>query len=81
MAVIFALLVWLIGHLGGIVLKDVRSPSPATLTFSLIGALIGAALIVFVPSITGLILTYTKVSIAAIYFPLIGAIIGYFMQK
>ncbi len=81
MGVIFALLVWLVGHLGGVVLKDVKAPSPATLSYALIGALIGAALITFVPSIPGLIKTYATINIAKIYFPLAGAIIGYFVQK
>ncbi|MGH1353315.1 MAG: hypothetical protein ACRBBN_21285 [Methyloligellaceae bacterium] len=79
--VIFALLVWLVGHVGGVVLKDVKPPSPATLSYALIGALIGAALITFLPGITGFIKTYASVRIAPVYFPLAGAIIGYFVQK
>lgn len=45
--VIAAVVVWVIGLIGAQVLKDVSQPSPATLTWSVAGGLIGAAIIVF----------------------------------
>ncbi len=45
--VIAAVIVWVIGLVGSQVLKDVSQPSPATLTWSVAGGLIGAAIIVF----------------------------------
>ena len=44
---IASVIIWLAGIVGAQFLKDVSQPSPATLTASLIGGLIGAAVIVF----------------------------------
>ncbi len=75
--VIAAVLIWIIGLIGAQVLKDVGQPSPATLTWSLIGGLIGAALIVFkVPQMFQLPLPAPPLSI------LLGfAILGYHLKR
>lgn len=84
MAVVIALIIWLAGQVGGVVLKEVKPPSPATLTAALVGALIGAAIILFLPIIPQFITKYTTIplnKVADFYYPLAGALIGYFYQK
>ncbi|MEO1718844.1 MAG: hypothetical protein AAFR23_01290 [Pseudomonadota bacterium] len=77
-AVIFALLVWLIGVLGHLVLKDVAQPTPSTLAFALLIALIfaGGTLIPDVTQAIGRI-----VAIQPILYPLIGAVLGYAVKR
>lgn len=74
---LFAVLIWLVGQIGGEVLKGISRPSGATLTAALIGGLVGAAVIFFFPQVAG----YFPLKIQTLYFPLLGAIIGYFVQK
>ncbi len=84
MAVVIALIIWLAGQVGGVVLKEVKPPSPATLTAALVGSLIGAAIILFLPIIPETIAKYTTIPLNRVdrfYFPLAGALIGYFYQK
>ncbi|MEM7620355.1 MAG: hypothetical protein AAF228_07815 [Pseudomonadota bacterium] len=75
--VLFAVLIWLVGQIGGEVLKGMSRPSGATLTASLICALIGAAIIFFFPQIAG----HIPVVVQSVYFPLFGALIGYYVKK
>jgi len=76
-AAIVAVIVWIMGLIGAQVLKDVAQPSPATLTWTLVGALIGAALIVFkVPQMFNLSLPAPPLAI------LLGlAILGYHIKR
>lgn len=74
-AVVFAILVWLIGVVGAIVLKDVGTPSASTLTAALVGALIGAALTLF-PDITKAVASVIK-GVPLMAYPLVGAVLGY----
>ncbi len=78
-AIVFAIITWLIGMLGGLVLKDVARPSPATLTFALVGGLIGAGL-TMVPQITEAIAGVIK-GVPLRAYPLIGAVIGYALKR
>jgi hypothetical protein len=78
-AVVFALLVWLIGFIGSVVLKDVAQPSPATLTVALIGALIGAGL-TFVPQVTNAVSGVIR-GVPPLAYPLIGAVLGYAIRR
>ena len=78
-AVVFAVLVWLIGFLGAIVLKDVAQPSPSTLTVALVGALIGAGL-TMVPDVMKAIAGVVK-GVPANAYPLIGAVLGYAIKR
>ena len=78
-AAIYAVLVWLIGMLGSIVLKDIATPSAATLTAVLIVALIFAGL-TLVPEITKAVAGVIK-GVQNTMYPLIGAVIGYMIKK
>jgi hypothetical protein len=75
-AAIFAVIVWAVGLIGSFALKDVNLPSTKTLGAALVGALIGAALLL----IPGL-LAAIPIKIQPVYLPLIGAIIGYMAKR
>lgn len=79
LAVIFAVLVWLIGMLGSVVLKDIAAPSAATLTAALLGGLILAGA-TYVPAVTQTVSGLVKGITPGIY-PLVGAILGYLMRR
>lgn len=74
-AAIYAVIVWLVGMLGSLVLKDVRQPSSSALGLSLVLALIGAAVIV-----TGLV-AKIPLQFAPMFLPLAGAIVGYLIRR
>ena len=78
-AVVFAILVWLVGMLGAIVLKDVAQPSAAALTAALVGALIGAA-ITLVPNAMRTI-SMAVGGVPLIAYPLVGAVLGYAVKR
>jgi hypothetical protein len=78
-AVIFAIIVWLLGFIGSVVLKDVAQPSPATLTVALIGALIGAGL-TLVPQVTSAVNSVVR-GVPPHAYPLIGAVLGYLIRR
>lgn len=78
-AVVFAILVWLVGVLGSIVLKDVAQPSARTMTAALVGALIGAA-ITLVPDLMKLISSVAK-GLPTMAYPLVGAVLGYAIKR
>jgi len=79
-AVVFAVLVWLVGLVLSQVLRETGMPSSSTLVTCLIVALIGAALIMFLP---GLIPEVGRVmrQIPTLTYPLIGAVLGYHMKR
>lgn len=80
-AVVYALLVWIVGLGGSAVLKGLRSPSAGTLGFSLVLAL-AIAIVMLVPdlarAITGVISSQT---VPVSSYPLIGALIGYLVKR
>ena len=76
-AAAFGVIVWIVGLVGSFALKDVNLPSSKTLGTAIIGALIGAALIVFVPGL----LKSIPLKFDAITVPLIGAILGYMVKR
>lgn len=78
-AVVFAVLVWLTGMVGAVVLKDVAQPTPSTLSVALIGALIGAGL-TLVPDITKAVSGVVK-GVPLHAYPLIGAVLGYAVKR
>ena len=78
-AIVFAILAWVTGMVGSIVLKDVAAPSAATLTYALIGGLIGAALTLF-PDVTRAIAGVIK-GIQTTAYPLIGVVLGYAIKR
>jgi hypothetical protein len=79
-AVIVAILVWLVGHIGGLVLKDTPPPSTATLSACLVLALAGAAL-TLIPQIPQTVNGLLKGGVPLRAYPLIGAVIGYLVRR
>ena len=78
-AVMFAIIVWLLGVVGSLILKDVAKPSPSTLAFALVGAglLAGLTLIPAVMEpVRGVIGRVDQT-----WFPLVGAVIGYAIKR
>jgi hypothetical protein len=80
LAVIIAVLVWLVGHVGALVLKETPPPSNGTLAFSLVLAVAFAAL-TLVPQVTGLVGSTLRMSIPLAVYPLLGAVLGYLIKK
>ena len=78
-ALLFAVLVFVIGFVGSILLKGVRTPGVGTLTVSLILALILAAL-TFVPPVTQLVASFVP-GLEVLWWPLIGAVLGYLLKR
>ncbi|MEZ5842311.1 MAG: hypothetical protein R3D27_01080 [Hyphomicrobiaceae bacterium] len=79
-ALIFAVIVWVVGIIGSLVLKDVAKPSPAALTFAIVGALIGAGL-TLVPQVTTAVAGVLKGGIPVLVWPLAGAVLGYALKR
>lgn len=75
-AALYAVIVWLVGLVGSVVLKGVRTPSFGTLVLAVVGAMIGAALM-FYPAILDAI----PVKFPPLYLPLGGAILGYLLKR
>ena len=80
LAVIFAILIIMIGFIGSLVLKEVGAPSSATMTATLVVALIFAAL-TLVPQIVSWVSSITRGNIPAKAYPLIGAVLGYLIRR
>lgn len=76
-AAVLAVIVWVVGVLASFVVKDVRRPGSATLVSTLVGALIGAAVIVFLPRF-GLSI---PAEINSEFIPVAGAILGYLVRR
>jgi hypothetical protein len=75
-AAVYAILVWLVGLVLSQVLRETGMPSSSTLGASLVLALIGAALVMWVPDITRLLPRVDDQ-----LYPLIGAVIGYHIKR
>lgn len=75
-AVAYAVIIWVVGLVGSFALKDVNLPSSRTLGAALVGGLIGAALLL-VPGL----MAASPIKFPPLYLPLIGAIIGYMVQR
>jgi hypothetical protein len=80
LAVIVAVIVWLVGHIGALVLKDTPPPSSATLTACVVLALIFAGL-TLVPQVMTVVNGTLRLSLPVVAFPLIGAILGYLAKR
>ncbi len=76
-AACFAVIVWLVGLIGSLVLKSVRRPGAPTLLSALVGALIGAAIILFLPDV----LKALPGQVNPGFIPLAGAILGYLVRR
>lgn len=75
-AAAFAVIVWVVGIVGSFVLKEVRTPTSATLITALLLAFVGAV-IMLVPSIMNAI----PIKFAPLYLPLFGAVLGYMIRR
>ena len=78
-AILFALIIFVIGFIGSIVLKGVRTPGAGSLTLALVLALILAAL-TLLPPVTQLV-DGLGLQADRRWWPLIGALIGYFIKR
>jgi hypothetical protein len=79
-AVAFAVLVWLVGLVAAQVLKDVGTPTSATLVSAIVVALIAAAIYAWLP----LVVPDAKrvmLNLQEKLYPLIGAVIGYQIRR
>ena len=79
-AAVFAVLVWLVGLILSQVLRETGMPSSSTLAASLVVALIGAALILWLPDLVpdiGRLLPRIDDRL----YPLLGAVIGYHLKR
>lgn len=80
LAVLVAVIVWITGHIGALVLKETPAPSNNTLAWSLGLALLFAAL-TLVPQVTGVINATLRLAIPLVAYPLIGAVLGYLAKR
>jgi len=78
-AVVFALLVTVIGFVGSLVLQGVGTPTTGTLTASLVLALIFAGLTLLAPVTT--FVSSIVPNVPLLIYPLVGAVLGYFIKR
>lgn len=78
-AVIFAVVVFVIGFVGSIVLKGVRTPGAGTLSLALVLALIIAALTLVGPVTEAV--SRAGLPVDRLWWPLIGAMVGYIIKR
>jgi len=79
-AVVFAVLVWVVGLVLSQVLRDMRLPSSATLVTSLVLALIAAAIYLWLP----VVLPESEAvmgNLRETVYPLVGALLGYHLKR
>jgi hypothetical protein len=79
-AVVVAVVVWIVGLVLSQVLRDATMPSSATLVACLILALIGAAVVTWLPAIAP-DLSRAVHELPADAYPLIGAVLGYHVRR
>lgn len=79
-ALVFAVIVWIIGLIAGIALKDVTRPSPQTLIFALATGVI-FTVITLVPDAESAIVSVVGRDIPQLLYPLIGTVVGYAVQR
>lgn len=78
-SVAFGVIVWIVGLVAAQILKDVSTPSSATLAWAVVGGLIGGALVVF--KVPAMITQQTHFAIVPMFVPLALAIFGYAIKK
>jgi hypothetical protein len=79
-AVVLAVIVWLVGLIAAQVLKEIGQPSSGTLVSAIVVALIGAALITWLPDVVP-DLGRPMRQIPTLAYPLIGAVLGYQIRR
>lgn len=78
-ALLVAVIVFVIGFIGSVVLKGVRTPGVGTLTFAILLALVFAAL-TFVAPVTQIVGQYVP-ALQTLWWPIIGAVLGYLIKR
>lgn len=78
-AILFAVIVFIIGFMGSIVLKGIRTPGAGSLTLALVLALLIAAL-TLVPQVTQAV-AGGGFRVQTLWWPLLGAMAGYFIKR
>ena len=78
-AIVVSIIVWLIGLVASMLLKDIAAPSSSTLTFVVILACVGAAL-TFVPAVKTAVGSVAR-GLQPQAYPLIGAVLGYILRR
>ena len=78
LAAIFAVVVWLVGFIGALVLKDVGQPTPSTLLVALIFACVLAGL-TLIPDVMKAVNGVVRIPLKV--YPLIGAVLGYAIKR
>jgi hypothetical protein len=76
-AAVYAVIVWIVGVVASLVLKDVAQPGPSTLVSALVGALIGVAIVYLLPQFG----VRLPGGINEEFIPLAGAVLGYFVRR
>jgi hypothetical protein len=79
-AAVFAVLVWVVGLVLAQVLRETGQPSSATLVASLVLAMIGAALVTWLPVLAPDLRGAMR-NLPDLAYPLIGAVIGYHIRR
>jgi hypothetical protein len=79
-AAVFAVLVWVVGLVLSQVLRETGMPSSATFVAALILAMIGAAVVTWLPVFVPDARTALRV-IPDLAYPLIGALLGYHLKR
>jgi hypothetical protein len=79
-AVVFAVLVWVVGLVLSQVLRDAGMPSSATLVASLVLALIAAAIYTWLPIVVPEAKS-VMLNLQEKVYPLLGALIGYHIKR
>ena len=79
-AVVFAVLVWLVGVIGSQVLKGTAMPSSAALASAVVVALIAAAIYTWLPTLVP-DAKRVMLNLQEKAYPLIGAVIGYHIRR
>ena len=81
LAIIDALVVFVVGYIGALVLRRVRAPSRATLTVSVLLALAGAALTLVGPAMQPIAAALPPLGAHPEWLALAGAILGYLLKR
>lgn len=79
-AVVFAVIVWALGIVAGIVLKDVTRPSPQTLIFALATGVV-FTVITLLPDAERAVASVFGRDVPELVYPLVGAVVGYAVQR
>jgi hypothetical protein len=80
LAVLVAVIIWLVGHIGALVLKETPTPSNGTLMSVLVLALVFAGL-TLIPHVPSFVNSTLRLGVPVVAYPLLGAVLGYLIKK